>query len=145
MTSWRDTTPADVQDDLDGVVGAALDAAQDLLAKNGEFFPFVITLDNDGALALAAGDPGLGERPESLAVLAHLYAGAAQERADHRAFGFVADILSDGADAVRVEVEHRDGGPALAVVAPYVRKGLIRKTVTYTGMGLEPGERRIWS
>jgi hypothetical protein len=46
-----------VQDDLDGVVSAALDAAQHLLAKNGEFFPFGITVSDSGDIGLTATDP----------------------------------------------------------------------------------------
>lgn len=70
MASWRDTTPQPVQDDLDAVVSTALDAALSMLSKGGEFFPFGVTVDGDGGVALAATDPGLGEHPDSNSVLA---------------------------------------------------------------------------
>jgi hypothetical protein len=145
MPSWRETTPQPVQDDLDGVITAALHAAQDLLTKNGEFFPFGITVAESGEVGLAAADAGLGEQPASLAVLDGLYAGAADRRDTHRAVGFVADVKANGSDAVRVEAEHRDGGPALVVVMPYQRKGLMKKVVTYGQMSVGQGERRIWT
>lgn len=45
---------------------------------------------------------------------------------------------------MRVEAEHRDGGPALVVLMPYAKKGLVKKTVTYGQMSASSGERRIW-
>lgn len=87
MPSWRQTTPQAVQDDLDGVLSAALDTAQHLLAKNGDFFPFGITVSDIGDIGMAAGDPGLGEKPDSMAVLDTLYAGATTHRHEYRAVG----------------------------------------------------------
>jgi hypothetical protein len=134
-----------VQDDLDRVVTAALDTAQHLLARNGEFFPFGITVSESGDVGMTAGDPGLGEQPASLAVLDTLYVGAASNRGSYRAVGFVAHVKADGSDAVRVEAEHRDGGPPLAILMPYVRKGLVNKAVNYGQMKAGAGERRIWT
>jgi len=55
------------------------------------------------------------------------------------------DVRVAGGDAVRVEAEHRDGGPhALVVVAPYRREGLVKKTVTYGSMAVSEGVRRVW-
>src|SRR4051812_37232475 len=128
MPLWRETTPQPVQDDLDAVLSAALDAAQNLLNKNGEFFPFGVTVSEAGEVGLAAAD-GLGEQPASTAVLDSLYAGVAGKRDAYRAAGFVADVKADGSDAVRVEAEHRDGGPALVILMPYQRKGMVKKVV----------------
>lgn len=144
MASWRDTTPQQVQDDLDGVVSTALDVALSLLTKNGEFFPFGITIGDEGDIAMAAADPSLGERPDSTAVLDGLYSGVQGDHGAYRAAGFVADVRANGGDAVRVEAEHRDGGSPLVVVMPYARKGLVKKTVTYGQMTAGAGQRRIW-
>jgi hypothetical protein len=144
MASWRDTTPQPVQDDLDAVVSSALDSALSMLTKRGEFFPFGVTVSGDGDVALAAADPGLGEHPDSTSVLASLYAGAAGNRAAFRAAAFAADVRANGGDAVRVEAEHRDGGPALVVLMPYAKKGLVKKTVAYGQMSVSAGERRVW-
>jgi hypothetical protein len=54
MRPWRAATPEAVQDDLDGIATAALDAAKDMITKRGEFFPFGITVSNDGQVGLAA-------------------------------------------------------------------------------------------
>ncbi|MDX6286994.1 MAG: hypothetical protein QOG53_2479 [Frankiales bacterium] len=144
MPSWRETTPQLVQDDLDAVLSAALDAAQNLLNKNGEFFPFGVTVSETGEVGLAAAD-GLGEQPASTVVLDNLYAGVSGNRDAYRAAGFVADVKADRSDAVRVEAEHRDGGPALVVLMPYQRKGMVKKVVQYGQMSAGAGERRIWT
>jgi hypothetical protein len=144
VQTWRDTTPPQVQDDLDALATAALDAAEGLLAKRGEFFPFAVTVRDDGEIGLAAADPALGERPASSAVLEALYAGISGDRQAYRAAGFVADVRLAGGDAVRVDVEHRDGGPPLTLVTPYRCSGLLRKTVTYGQMEASDGVRRIW-
>jgi len=60
MPSWRDGTPPEVQDDLDAALSAGLDAALNLLTKNGEFFPFGVTVNDVGQVGLTATDPGLG-------------------------------------------------------------------------------------
>lgn len=141
MTSWRDETPQAVQDDLDGIAGVALDAARSLLDKNGEFFPFGVTLRADGEQRLVAGDPGLGEHPESQEVLETLYAGVAGERDDLRAAAFVADVLVDGSDAIRVQVEHRDGGPAMQILEQFTKVG---SDIEYGATSAAPADRRIW-
>jgi hypothetical protein len=144
MPSWRATTSQAVQDDLDAVVGAALDAAQSLLAKQGEFFPFGITLSDAGEMGFTGADPGLGEQPPSAAVLDALYEGTTQNRAEYRAAAFALDVLANGSDAVRVQAEHRDGGPALVVMTPYQRKGFVKKAVTYGQPTAGAGEHRVW-
>ncbi len=93
--SWRDETAQEVQDDLDGLVGAAIEAAEHFLAKNGEFFPFGVTVDDNDELAVAAADPGLGERPASAAVLDSLYESVRGAAGRLRAAAFVADVAAN--------------------------------------------------
>lgn len=143
MPSWRDTTPQPIQDDLDGLVSTSLDAAHSLLTKNGEFFPFGMTVSNDGEVALAAAD-GLGEQPASTDVLDALLAGLRSHVSSYRAAALVSDVRANGGDAVRVEAEHRDGGPAIVILMPYAKKGLVRKAVTFGQIAAGAGERRVW-
>ncbi len=145
VRSWRESTPEPVQEDLDGIATAALSAAREMITKHGEFFPFGMTVGNEGEVGLAAADPGLGERAASLAVLSGLYDGAVGNRGTYRAVGFVADVRTNGGNAVRVEAEHRDGGPPLVILMPYQRKGLVTKTVTYGQMTVSEGMRRVWT
>ena len=141
MTSWRDDTPQSVQDDLDGTVAAGLDAARHLLDKNGEFFPFGVTMMVDGEQRLVAGDPALGEHPESQEVLEGLYASIAGVRDDLRVAAFVADVLVGGSDAISVQVEHRDGGPAIQVLQQFSKVG---SGIQYGAMSASAADRRVW-
>ena len=143
-TAWRDATPQAVQDDLDSLVGPAMEAAQELLGKHGEFFPFCLALDQGGQLGFVHADPGHGERPPSQAVLDVLYEGAIDQKVALRAVAFIADVRLAGSDAVRVELEHRDGGPGLAVLAPYRLAGLLRKRARFGDLELADGTRRVW-
>jgi len=56
----------------------------------------------------------------------------------------VGPALPGDARAVRVEADHRDGGPPLVILMPYQRKGLVKKVVTYGQMAVSEGARRIW-
>jgi hypothetical protein len=143
MTSWRDDTPQPNQDDLDGLAGTALDTGQNLLAKNGEFFPFGVTLTTDGDQRLVAADPGLGEHPESQAVLDALHAGILGQRDSLRGAALVSDVRVDGSDAIRVRCEHRDGGPAMEILQRYKKKRF-KKGIEYGATSGSGIERRIW-
>lgn len=141
--SWRDETPPHVQDDLDLLLDRGLHIAQEVLEKNGEFYPFAVRL-TDHEPVLVAADPGQGEQPSSQAVLDLLYAGAREERDNMRAVAFVAAVDIDTGDAIRVECEHRDGGPAIAGFLSYKTKRL-RRGVDYGDLSAAAGTRHIWT
>jgi hypothetical protein len=142
--SWRDETPQAVQDDLDLLARDALSAATDLLGRQrGELYPFGMRLPVDGERELLAADPGQGEHPASQAVLELLYESLRAMRDGSRAVAFVAAVESPDGDAVRVELEHRDGGPALVLLLPY-RTRRLRRAVETGELEAAPGERRIW-
>lgn len=141
--SWRSSTPEPVQDDLDALLDSALSAAEHLLDKNGEFYPFAMTLDDEGDTALVAGLEDEDDHPSSQAVLELLYEALTQDREARRCVAFVALVLGEEGDAVRVESEHRDGGPAPVVFLPYARKRL-RRSIAFGDMVAEVGARRIW-
>lgn|SRR5690606_39076846 len=142
MTSWRDGASEQAQDDLDGLVGAALPFAQQMLEQHGEFFPYAVALDESGEARMVAADPGMGEQPASLDVLAALASGLRSERDGLRAVALVSDVRLSDSDAVRVELEHREG-QALAVFLPY-KKRRLRKGVDYTEMSASAGNPQIW-
>jgi hypothetical protein len=141
--SWRDDTPAEIQDDLDRLTDEALQAAQHLLDESGEFYPFAVCLDDDGSSRIVAAYDG-DEHPPSRDVLELLYRGIAQERDGIRAAAVVAMVVVEGGDAVQAEVEHRDGGPAIAVFLPFSRKRL-RRGLEYGDLAAAPGERHVWT
>lgn len=108
------------QNDLDVLLNSVLPFAEQTLAKYGELFPFGAGVDVGGQVAMLAADSGLGEHPASNQVLDALYEGARAEAASHRAVAFVADVRANGSDAVRIELEHREG-VALVLLIPYSR------------------------
>jgi hypothetical protein len=143
MTSWRETTSQQAQEDLDALLELTLPFAQQQLAEHGEFFPFAAAVGADGAPRLIAADPGLGERPASTDVLDQLVSGLREQAGDIRAAALVADVRVGESDAARVELEHRDG-QAICVLLTYKRRRL-RRGVDYGELGAAPGQPRIWS
>ena len=149
VSSWRDSATQQAQDDLDdlddldGLVNASLPFAQQMLDEHGEFFPHAVALDETGDLRMIAGDPGQGEQPASASVLATLVDGLRRERASLRAVALVSDVRLADSDAVRVELEHRDGH-TIAVVLPYKKKRL-RRGVEYGDLNAGLGSAQVWS
>jgi hypothetical protein len=143
MTSWRETTSQQAQEDLDALLELTLPFAKQQLAEHGEFFPFAAAVGADGAPRLIAADPGLGERPASTDVLDQLVGGLREQAGDIRAAALVDDVRVGESDAARVELEHRDG-QAICVLLPYKRRRL-RRGVDYGELGAAPAQPRIWS
>jgi hypothetical protein len=142
VTSWRDAASSQAQADLEGLLNAVLPFAEQQLARHGEFFPFGATISEDGQMALLGGDPGLGERPHSQAVLDLLYQGARDAATRYRAAAFAADVRAEGSDAVRVELEHREGS-VLVVLVPY-QQNMPQGTITFGQMRASAGQARVW-
>ena len=143
MTSWRDSVPDRVQDHVDGMYSYAFDTASAFLAKSGEFFPFSYWLFDDDEVAPVHADPGMGEQPPSLEVLKELLEAARSERERLQAVATAADVtLSDGGDAVRIQVEHRQS-VAIEIVVPYRRRKLTGRP-TFGEMSVSQREALIW-
>lgn len=142
MTSWRDNASEQTQADMQAMLDAALPFAQEMVARRGEFFPYGYTMDHAGEIGALAVDTG-DDHPPSQVVLDALV-NSVRPAADRlRAVALVSDVLIDGNDAIRVEVEHRDG-IALAVLQPY-RKKRLGRGVEYGNLSALTGERRIWT
>jgi hypothetical protein len=141
--SWRAETTQDIQDDLDYLAAEGVAAARELLEINGEFFPFGLRLPAVGEVELLDAYPGLGESPPAGAVLDLLREVSWTMRDGARAMAIVAAVEAHDGDAIRVELEHRDGGPALAVLLPYRRRA-IRRSIQYGELFAEESERRVW-
>ena len=143
MASWRESASQEAQNDLDGLLlDAVLPFAQDMLAKHGEFFPYAMSLSTDGEAAMVAGEPGTGERPGSTDVLSILVSGLRAQRERLRAFVIVSDVGLDGVDAIRAELEHREGH-AMAIFLPYKRKRFGRG-VDYDNLRASAAQPQVW-
>ena len=114
------------------------------LDRHGEFYPFAVSPDADGEIAMVAASPDGSEHPASTDVLDLLYEGLVARATSLHGAAVVADVTrrAVSTDAIRVEIEHREG-VGLAVFLPYSRKRLGRG-VRYGDLEVEPGERRIW-
>jgi hypothetical protein len=142
MTSWRDSASQQAQGDLDGLLNITLPFAQQMLAKRGELYPFGATVDASGETRLLAGELGQ-EHPASADMLAVLVEGLRQRRADLRAIAICSDVRLPDTDAVRVELEHRDG-QTMAVLMPYKTKRF-RRGVEYDDLRGATVDRQVWS
>jgi hypothetical protein len=141
--TWRDQLSRAAQDDLDGLLDAVLPFGQTMLAKHGEFFPYGATVTVNGGIQMLAA-AGEGERPASNQLLHTLYSAARSTSTATRAAAFVSDVRLGGpasGDAIRVELEHREG-VSLVVLLPYRRN---RGEVEYGDLSAQSGDRRVWT
>lgn len=144
MSTWRDDASVMAQEDLDSLLGVALEFAQQRLTAHGEFFPYAAAVRTGGEIEMIAADPGLlGDRPPSQQVLEVCVAGVVAQRDEIRAAAIVADVCADDGDAIRIELEHAEG-PVLTVLLPYAKKRL-RKTIEYGALSASAGRAQIWS
>ena len=107
-----------------------LSTAENLLAKNGEFYPIGAVLSNDTVAAFTAVHSG-NECPDSKQVIQDLISAHKQmaQKNEIKASGiaWTAVIASDGkkTDAIIVSLEHRDGYSVI-VGLPY-KIGMFKK------------------
>ncbi len=120
-------TPIDMAE-LNPEVGKMLDTAQslarELLAKQGEFSPFGVTMSPDGTIGLQAGYAGEEQSSTDVIQLLEEAFRAGAQRGDYRATALVYDVFTTPPgkdarqDAIAVSVDHRDGDSAV-VLYPY--------------------------
>lgn len=145
MTSWRDIVPPVVLEDLDRLYSAALGAAVESIEKQGVLFPRALTLDVSGQLGFHVAEPEPSGHLTAIDAITVLDRSLFSIRDDLRATAFLMDITWTDSDAVRVDLEHRDGGPAVIIRTPYrIRKRLRRRTITLGPAHESDDERRMW-
>ena len=139
MTSWRDGLPEDAQVELDKVLTAAVSFAQRMLEGHGAFYPYAVGLNQAGETEMATVPAGSED------ALQVLLAGLIMQRASLNAGAVVAAVHLESieSDAVRVDIEHREGA-ALTLVIPYTRKKLRRK-IDWGDMQSMVVDPRIWT
>ncbi|AIY02877.1 hypothetical protein ART_3278 [Arthrobacter sp. PAMC 25486] len=139
---------AQVQDDLNKLIGTALGVAAEQLEEHGAFLPVGLVLTHDGELNLVAVSPtevdgGEESELDADAMIADLFQALTQQRDQNRAAAVVCDIHlpDDVTDAIHVMAEHSTG-MGVAAVQPY------RQAPTGWEFGnpfLEAGEITIWA
>jgi hypothetical protein len=111
--------------DLNELFEAAVSFAETMLAKEGEFIPFGVSMDLIGKVALVAGDVG-SEHPASTEVIALLQSSFQQSaaRGSIRAAGVCLDVrvtppgTAARSDAICVRLAHVSG-EVVEVYVPY--------------------------
>lgn len=122
------TLSKEVNEDFQRLLTEAIKAASFLIEKNNSFLPLVLYLQADGELAFAQfdGEDELDRAPDALDYLALAQAALRQVawRGELRATALACDVRiksseeSPLTDAIRVDLEHRDGG-SLSFFQPY--------------------------
>ncbi|MCW2842625.1 MAG: hypothetical protein JWN22_541 [Nocardioides sp.] len=144
MASWRDTTSATAQDDLDALLNAAIEFAEQQLVEHGGMYPFAAAVSESGEIDILAFEPDEGEEPEPEDVLENLRVAARESARSGRAAAFVSDVLlEDDADALRIEMEHRDG-VTFEIFLPYTSDAETQ-SIVFGEMAAADGEASIWT
>jgi hypothetical protein len=144
-TGWRSTVGEHVQHDFDELTEAALTYAFRELAKFGDIYAFAVhrLTDDDTLLSLPAPEGG-ADHPASTSALGQLAREAREDTRTLRAIAIVADMrLEDGSDAIRVQLEHRNGY-AIDVLARYSRRRFGRAP-RYGPLSASEGTGVVWN
>ncbi|HVF13574.1 MAG TPA: hypothetical protein VM942_03185 [Acidimicrobiales bacterium] len=138
MSSWRDGVSDEIQAELDKAWLAAVTFAEQMLEREGAFHPYAVKLTDSEALEMVTVPAGAED------ALQTLLDGLAAQRGALRVGAVVAamHLESIQSDAVRVDIEHREG-VALTLVLPYTRKKF-RKKVEWGDTQSMLVEPRIW-
>lgn len=134
--------------ELDALLDPMLEFAEKMLREHGEFYPFAVTLDQEGQIGLVGGLTD-GEHPESRAVIDLLVDGlrGSAQQGRIRASGICWDALMTGADgkktdAIAMSLEHSLGDGAM-VFRPY-SKGRIGGWKFGDLVATAPSDRRVF-
>lgn len=120
---------AEPTEEIQELLGALLPHAERMLSEHGEFYPYAMTLDSDGAIESVA--PGIeSDDPDVSDVLVALHNGLREQAAEGsiRASGIAADVTltdpdsGETTDAVQLELDHADGD-AVDIYVPYETAG----------------------
>lgn len=141
MTSWRETTTQQTQDDFDDLLHTALPFAERSLSERGEFFPFGAVITVDGELRTTAAHLG-DEHPQSTDVLEALYEATRSDGGALRAAAFVADVRTADGDAIRIDLEASEKA-SIRILVPYKRNRLTKRPAL-GAMSVHPGEGHVW-
>ena len=150
MTSWRDETSDQAQDDLDDLLDLGLRTGQEQLEVAGEFYPFAVALDDAGGAGLV--QPELPAR-KGVADVAEVHElcwqALAAEAGRCARSPWSTNVGGAGGDAVAVALEHRDG-VAIEVFLPYVTQGKVNgkkpaQKHRFGDLTAAEGQPRLWA
>lgn len=141
MTSWRDGASEQCQQDLDDLLNATLRFAQNMLQQHGEFYPFAAAVTTDGEKIMLSTKLTGNEHLDSSTLITETLATLQRDRDGLRATAIVADVRAASADAIRVELEHREG-QTVSVQLSYTKKRF--RNIAYGNLTASSLDRRVW-
>ncbi|HEX7276654.1 MAG TPA: hypothetical protein VF244_04705 [Acidimicrobiales bacterium] len=138
MSNWGEGLSEVAKTEMDKVLTAAVTFAQTMLEGQGAFYPYAVKLTDAGDTEMATAPAGSED------ALASLIDALAAQRFELRAGAVVAAVHLESlaSDAVRVDLEHREGA-ALTLIRPYTRKKL-RKKIEWGEMQSMVVDPKIW-
>jgi hypothetical protein len=151
VSSWRDETDQQAQDELDELLDVAVHAAQGRLDAAGEFYPFAVALEAPGVTAVVT--PEVRTGPRELADVTEVFElcweGLRARASALRAGAVVTNVGGPDGDAVAVALEHAEG-PAVEVFLPYTRQGKTNgkkpaQKYLYGDLQAIAGRPRVWT
>ncbi len=138
MSNWGDDLSEKAKTEMDQVLSVAVAFAEKMLEGQGAFYPYAVKLTDEGETEMVTAPAGSED------ALATLTAALVAQRFELRVAAVVAAVhlQSLESDAVRVDLEHRDGA-ALTLIRPYTRKKL-RKKIDWGDMQSMVVNPTIW-
>jgi hypothetical protein len=138
MSNWGDDLSESAKTEMDKVLTAAIAFAEKMLEGQGAFYPYAVKLTEAGETEMVTAPAGSED------ALTTLTETLVAQRFELKVGAVVAAVhlQSIESDAVRVDLEHRDGA-ALTLVRPYTRKKL-RKKIAWGDMQSMVVDPRIW-
>lgn len=120
---------AEPTEEIQEILNFLLPHAEQMLNRDGEFYPYAAALDADGEVAAVAADVE-SDAPDVGDVLVALHEDLREQAADGsiRASGIAADVTltdpdsGETTDAVQVELDHAEGD-AVDIYVPYETEG----------------------
>lgn len=140
--TWREEVSDKAQGDLDALFTQAALLAQTLLMRNREFYPFGAVMSSRGTVGLSTPAPA-GDHPSSADVLNAIRDELTGAKTKNRAYAVAAmAVMPDGAEGVRVELEHKEG---LALVVGLAVRRDDAGAVSFGEMRSLRAEPRVWA
>jgi len=142
MSDWRERVSGPALADFELLMGTVLPSAESTLKRFGHLQPFGASVTTDGDIVRLNADPRLGQNPPARDVVRHVYGSARAAAFARRSIAVVQTGRSGGSDAMRIDMEHRDG-QCVTVVVPYAISRF-KKTYTRGTLVAGPCEPRVW-
>ena len=122
MAGWRDAMSQEAQDDLDELVGAAVDFALRQINAEGGFLPFALAVGSAGDKQVIQPNYADGVELDAAQHVSLQWEAIDEVKAGLRAVAVATDVRlpEGGKDAIEVVVEHREG-IAMGMVFPYAQ------------------------